>query len=37
MLHVIPHPEAPSQRVLRFRCPEQAIVIGRVTHVATLL
>jgi hypothetical protein len=37
MLHVIPHREAPSQRVLRFRVPEQAVVIGRVTHVATLL
>lgn len=37
MLHVIPHPESPSQRTLKFKCPEQAIVLGRVTHAATLL
>ena len=37
MLHVVPHPESPSQRTLKFRWPEQAIVIGRVTHAATLL
>jgi hypothetical protein len=37
MLHVIPHPDAPSQRVQRFRRPEQAIIVGRVTHVATLM
>ena len=36
-LHVVPHPDAPSQRVLKFRRSEQAIVVGRVTHVATLL
>jgi hypothetical protein len=36
-LLVVPHPEAPSQRILRLRCPEQAIVVGRVTHMATLL
>jgi hypothetical protein len=36
-LHVVPHPDAPSQRVLRFRRPEQAIIVGRVTHVATLI
>lgn len=37
MLHVVPHPDAPSQRVLKFRRSEQAIVVGRVTHVATLI
>ncbi len=37
MLHVIPHPDAPSQRVQKFRRTEQAIVVGRVTHVATLM
>jgi hypothetical protein len=37
MLHVVPHPDAPSQRVLKFRRPEQAIIVGRVTHVATLI
>jgi hypothetical protein len=36
-LHVIPHPDAPSQRVLKFRRSEQAIIVGRVTHVATLI
>lgn len=34
---VVPHPDAPSQRVQRFRHPDQAIVLGRVTHVATLM
>jgi len=37
MLHVIPHPDAPSQRILKFRRSEQAIIVGRVTHVATLI
>jgi len=36
-LHVIPHPDAPSQRVVKFRRSEQAIIVGRVTHVATLI
>lgn len=34
---VVPHPDAPSQRALRFRCPDQAIVVGRITHVTTLM
>jgi hypothetical protein len=37
LLHVVPHPDAPSQRVLKFRRSEQAIIVGRVTHVATLI
>jgi hypothetical protein len=37
MITVVPHPDAPSQRALRFRFPDQAIVVGRVTHVATLM
>jgi hypothetical protein len=36
-LDVIPHPDAPTRRVLRFRHPEEAVVVGRVTHVATLI
>jgi hypothetical protein len=34
---VIPHPLAPTRRVLRFRHPDEASIVGRVTHVATLL
>jgi hypothetical protein len=34
---VVPHPDAPSQRAIRFKFPEQAIVLGRVTNVATLM
>jgi hypothetical protein len=37
MFEVIPHPEAPTRRVLRFRHPDEASIVGRVTHVATLL
>lgn len=36
-LHVIPHPDAPSQRVRTYRQPDQAVVLGRISHVATLL
>jgi len=37
VLDVIPHPDAPTRRVLRFRHPEEAVIVGRVTHVATLV
>jgi hypothetical protein len=37
LLRVIPHPDALNQHVLQFRCPGQALVLGRVTHVASLL
>jgi len=37
MLTIHPHPDAPVQRPIRLRHPDQAIVIGRVTRVSTLL
>jgi hypothetical protein len=37
MLDVVPHPDAPTRKVLRFRHPEEAVIVGRVTHVATLV
>jgi hypothetical protein len=37
VLDVIPHPDAPSRRIVRYRHPEEAVIVGRVTHVATLV
>lgn len=36
-LDLIPHPSGPTRRVLRFKHPEEASIVGRVTHVATLV
>jgi hypothetical protein len=36
-LHVVPHPDGPTRRVLILKQPEEAVVVGRVTHVAGLL
>ncbi len=36
-LHVVPHPDGPTRRVLVLKQPEEAVVVGRVTHVAGLL
>ena len=36
-LDVIPHPEGPTRRIQRLRHPEEAVIVGRVTHVATLV
>jgi hypothetical protein len=35
VLDLVPHPEGPSRRVLRFHHPNEAVIVGRVTHVAT--
>jgi hypothetical protein len=37
VLHVVPHTDGPTRRVLSLKTPEEAVVVGRVTHVATLL
>jgi hypothetical protein len=36
-LDVIPHPSSPTRRVVRFKHPDEASIVGRVTHVATLV
>jgi hypothetical protein len=36
-LDLVPHPDAPTRRVQRFRHPEEAVIVGRVSHVATLV
>lgn len=36
-LDVIPHPEGPTRRIQRLRHPEEAVIVGRVTHIATLV
>ncbi len=37
VLDLVPHPDGPSRRVLRFHYPSEAVIVGRVTHVATLV
>jgi hypothetical protein len=37
MLDLIPHPDGPSRRVQRLRHPEEAVIVGRITHIATLV
>jgi transcriptional regulator with XRE-family HTH domain len=37
VLDVIPHPQSPTRRIQRLRHPDEAVIVGRVTHVATLV